>query len=84
MTASASAPGLDSGASIDANLQRPPFITEEVWEVVRLAAQQNGMPIDTYIEKALLDEAIILEQIRYNREWLVRNEKGQIAKVDFD
>ena len=64
-------------------VERPDFVSEDVWRVVQLAARTNNVPVQDYVEKALLDEALILEQVRYGRRWLVRNERGDVGEVDF-
>ena len=69
--------------TLDDDVERPSFISEDVWRVVELAARQNKVPVSEYVEKALLDEAMILEQVRFGRRWLVKNERGDVAEVDF-
>ena len=73
-----------NAVSRDHDVERPTFVTEEVWEFVRLAAAQNKVPIREYVEKALLDEAMILEQVKFGRKWLVQDERGRMGEVHFN
>ena len=68
----------------DQDIERPAFVSEDVWKFVRLAAEQNKIPVRDYVEKALLDEAMILEQVSFGRKWLVQDKKGRTGEVDFN
>ena len=62
---------------------RPSFISEDVWRVAQLAAEKNNVSVRDYVEKTLLDEVLILEQVRFGRIWLVKDERGRVGEVEF-
>ena len=74
----------DGAAPRDDRVERPAFVSKEVWQVVELAAEHNKVLVRDYVEKALLDEAMILEQVRFGRTWMVKDERGNVGEVDFN
>ena len=51
--------------------------------MVELATKHNKVPVRDYVEKALLDEAMTLEQVRFGRTWMVKDGRGNVGEVEF-
>ena len=58
-------------------------LNRELLDILELTATRGGLSVDQVIEKAILNEALIEEQVRHGRRWQIRDERDRTADVDF-
>jgi hypothetical protein len=56
---------------------------QELLRILKATASRGSLTVNEVLEKAILNEALIVEQVRFGRRWQIRDERNRTADVDF-
>ncbi len=58
-------------------------LDEALLRILQTTAARGRLTVNQVLEKAILNEALIEEQVRFGRRWQIRDQRDRTANVDF-